>query len=73
MFIEKQLRILSADALTRDDNDMAAILSNTKQHNQFFNFPDLLNGWMGAPYLAESFPWTFLEQLNTKINFTSIP
>ena len=33
----------SADALTRDDDDMAAILQSTKEHNQYFNFPDLLN------------------------------
>ena len=52
-----------ADALTRDDKDMETILLTTKQENQFFNFPDLLNDWMDAPYVAESFPFDFYRAI----------
>ena len=53
----------SADALTRDDNDMAAILLCTKKANQFFYFPDLLNDWMDDPYVADSFPFDFYRAI----------
>ena len=52
-----------ADALTRDDNDMEAVLLTTKQENQFFNFPDLLNDWMDDPYVADSFPFDFYRAI----------
>ena len=52
-----------ADALTRDDKDMEAILLTTKKENQFFNFPDLLNDWMDDPYVADSFPFDFYRAI----------
>ena len=53
-----------ADALTRHDKDMEAILLTTKQENRFFNFPVLLNEWMDDPYVADLFPFDFYRAIH---------